>query len=294
MGVRVDGSLVDEGPGGDGGDDEPGAYRDRYLSTTWDDDGSILIRARLPPVEGAMVLAALRKAADAIYRDGTGARSRGRAAHSDAHVSAETPDEPDACGDYPVDVSAETPGGGAAPETPAPHDEWRAAQADALVAVAETILAGGLRTASGPNRHLVIIHADAATLAGEPDGGTWGHVDNGPVLPGETVRRLMCDSSLTFALHGPDGTVTNVSPRAPAVPAAVARAVRLRDQGCVFPGCTRHAFVDLHHIRHRAHRGTNSLANCCQLCRVHHRMIHEGGYTMATATAVRDLPSADD
>lgn len=66
------------------------------------------------------------------------------------------------------------------------------------------------------------------------------------------------------------------------MPAALARAVKLRDGGCVFPGCTRQAFVDLHHIAHRADGGDNTLANAATLCRAHHRMVHEGGFTLAT------------
>jgi hypothetical protein len=94
----------------------------------------------------------------------------------------------------------------------------------------------------------------------------------------------MCDASVMFALDGPDGKVINVSPRAPTVPTALARAVKLRDGACVFPGCTRQTFVDIHHLRHRIDGGVNSRVNLACLCRVHHRMVHEGGFTM-TATA---------
>ena len=61
------------------------------------------------------------------------------------------------------------------------------------------------------------------------------------------------------------------------MPAAVARAVRLRDRHrCRVPGCTRRRYVDVHHLQPRAAGGTHSRTNCLCLCDTHHRMIHEG------------------
>jgi hypothetical protein len=38
--------------------------------------------------------------------------------------------------------------------------------------------------------------------------------------------------------------------------------------------------VDAHHIEHWAHGGETSLRNLVQLCRHHHRLLHEGGYAV--------------
>ncbi len=43
-------------------------------------------------------------------------------------------------------------------------------------------------------------------------------------------------------------------------------------------GCTHDRFVDAHHIRHWANGGETSLDNLALLCRVHHRLVHEGGF----------------
>jgi hypothetical protein len=56
------------------------------------------------------------------------------------------------------------------------------------------------------------------------------------------------------------------------------RALRSRDHGCRFPGCTHDRFVDAHHIRHWANGGKTSLDNLILLCRRHHRLVHEGGF----------------
>ena len=56
------------------------------------------------------------------------------------------------------------------------------------------------------------------------------------------------------------------------------RALRVRDKGCRFPGCTNTRFVDGHHIEHWADGGETSLDNLVLLCRHHHHLVHEGGF----------------
>lgn len=59
------------------------------------------------------------------------------------------------------------------------------------------------------------------------------------------------------------------------------RAASIRDGGCVFPGCDQPPdHCDLHHIRHwTKHSGATDLSNLCLLCRGHHTMVHEIGFT---------------
>ncbi len=54
-----------------------------------------------------------------------------------------------------------------------------------------------------------------------------------------------------------------------------------RDKGCVFPGCVHKRFVDAHHIRHWSAGGETNLDNLLLLCTRHHRLVHEGGFTIA-------------
>ena len=56
------------------------------------------------------------------------------------------------------------------------------------------------------------------------------------------------------------------------------RALRNRDSGCRFPGCTNNRFVDGHHIKHWADGGETCLDNLVLLCRHHHHLVHEGGF----------------
>lgn len=62
------------------------------------------------------------------------------------------------------------------------------------------------------------------------------------------------------------------------IPPAIRRALKRRDGGCRFPGCSATRFVDAHHIHHWADGGETRLDNLVLLCRRHHRLLHEGGY----------------
>lgn len=53
------------------------------------------------------------------------------------------------------------------------------------------------------------------------------------------------------------------------------RYLRMRDQGCRFPGCdTPAVWCDAHHIVWRSQDGETSNDNCVLLCRYHHRIVH--------------------
>ena len=215
----------------------------RRFGWYWDDDGSLVVNGRLSADDGAVFLAGLGRAADTLRAE---------------------------AGPGPV-------------EGPRAGDGWAAAHADALVAMAETVLAGGVRPAKGTTRHQVVIHVDAATLTDDTNtGGGRCHLEDGPALSADTARRLACDAGIVYLLEGPDGAPVNVSRRTPTVPAALARALKTRDRGCRFPGCTHHRYTDAHHIAHRARGGETTLANLAQLCRTHHRLVHEGGYRIHT------------
>jgi hypothetical protein len=161
------------------------------------------------------------------------------------------------------------------PDGPAgPAREPVATNSDALLLLAETFLTHSAPERGG-DRFQVVINVDADVLANDADGMC--ELDGGPALAPETVRRISCDASIVEAT---DSAVDRAWKKAPAIPAATRRAVRRRDRGCRFPGCGRRAFTQVHHIRHRAHHGDNALANLVELCWFHHRLVHEGGWSI--------------
>ncbi|MGA7688956.1 MAG: HNH endonuclease signature motif containing protein, partial [Jiangellales bacterium] len=59
------------------------------------------------------------------------------------------------------------------------------------------------------------------------------------------------------------------------------KALRVRDGGCVHPGCTRtSAYCDAHHVGHWADGGLTALTNLVLLCRHHHRTLHAGLWSL--------------
>lgn len=61
------------------------------------------------------------------------------------------------------------------------------------------------------------------------------------------------------------------------VPAAVLRAVRLRDRNrCRNEACGRRRYVDVHHLESRETGGVHSRKNLCCLCSTCHRKLHRG------------------
>lgn len=210
----------------------------------WDDDGCLVLRARLSPEDGAVVVKALEEAK----------RSLADEERANAPVG---------------DVPAGTPEG---------PDRVTARRADALLRVAEASLAAGLGARSGGERTMVVVHVGAEVLAGEnPDGRC--HVEDGPALSPETARRQACDSSVVTITEA-DGEPLSVGRRTRSIPPAIRRALEARDEGCVFPGCGARRYVEGHHVQHWAEGGETSLANLVSLCWAHHRAVHEGGFRL--------------
>jgi hypothetical protein len=67
------------------------------------------------------------------------------------------------------------------------------------------------------------------------------------------------------------------------IPAAIRRAVILRDQHCRFPGgCDQPAAgCEVHHLQHRKDGGPTSVTDCALFCFFHHQVvIHQWGWTV--------------
>jgi hypothetical protein len=149
---------------------------------------------------------------------------------------------------------------------------------DALIVMADALLARETGERSSGARFQIQINVDAEVLAGDTEGTC--ELDGGPAIAPETARRLSCDASIVEAVHDAADRAHPSSQKAPAIPAATRRAVHARDQGCRFPDCGGRVFTHIHHVRHRAHKGGNEMANLVELCWFHHRLVHEGGWSL--------------
>ena len=216
----------------------------RALHVYQDEDGMVVLRGRLAPEVGALLLRALDAARETLYqrRRATGA------------IPATT------------DPAAEAP-------------TRTQQQADALALLAETALHHELDPGAPGDRYQVVVHVDAAVLA-DPDQPGQSVLEEGPHVSAETSRRLACDTSRVVMRHDEDGHVVEIGARTRTIPPALRRALHHRDRSCRFPGCHVRAGQG-HHVRHWAQGGPTTLSNLALLCRRHHRAVHEEGYQIA-------------
>ncbi len=225
------------------------AFRSRCLSRSNHPDGTMTITVDLPKEMGDLVMKAIEIAGEAIERDsGHAAEDR--------------------------------------------QDDFFRKQADALVQVAKGYLTGGsTNKTSTADHYQVMVHVDECALVYDRDGreqqgreeeaaesqkeGT-GKSD----LPIESVRRITCDASIVPVSEDKKGNPLNVGRKQRVVSPPLKRALLSRDKCCAFPGCSHDRWLDSHHVRHWADGGETNLSNLVLLCSHHHRLLHEGGYTI--------------
>jgi hypothetical protein len=248
-------------------------HKHRALHVYHDDDGMVIVRARLEPQAGAVLIQAVAAAREALRQ-----RVRAKDAASgpagpqfvDGQAGRRSIDG--SAGPQLVDGSAEPRYQDGSPEAPTIEQQ----EADALALVAETALHHGIDPGTPGERYQVVVHVDAAVLA-DADAPGQSVVEDGAYVPAETSQRLACDASRVVMRHDADGRITEVGVRTRTIPPALRRALEHRDQGCRFPGCGR-KLGQGHHIRHWAHGGPTTLSNLTMLCRRHHRAVHEEGF----------------
>lgn len=122
---------------------------------------------------------------------------------------------------------------------------------------------------------------------------------NGVPINRRTAERLLCEADVTALLTrvGLDGIIEPLgvahTKRYPTP--SERRALALRDQGCVFPGCdARVEWTDAHHLDHWHLHERTELARLVLLCRYHHHCVHEGGYQLHRgATGAVDVVRPD-
>jgi Domain of unknown function (DUF222)/HNH endonuclease len=244
----------------------------RRLVWRFEEDGSLSGTFRLPPLQGAVLLKALRVAC--------------------ADLAGPPPAAP------AVQTSAP------AVQTSAPAVQTSASLADGLVAVAESFLAGKVAGADDAEVYQVVVHVGTDAVAegpapapaaqagvsaetparvpGDPADPARCHVEDGPAISVSTAQMLSCTAALSWMRHD-RGAVLALGRRRRKPNAAIRRAARERDHcRCRFPGCESRR-VDLHHIQHWINGGRTDLDNLISLCAYHHKLVHDRGYLIAAS-----------
>ena len=151
---------------------------------------------------------------------------------------------------------------------------WSTRQADAFVNMVTGFLTGTENDQQTNDNYLVTIHVDQSALQGK---------DGRSALPIETVKRLCCDGPAVVLIETEKGEPLSIGRKSRIIPKAIERAVRARDNnGCRFPGCHHHRFLQCHHVEHWSGHGETSLDNLMLLCTQHHTLVHEGGFHIET------------
>ena len=295
----------------------------RTLSMQVDEDGMVVLRGRLPPEVGAVLLRAVEAAMEQVPAtvDGgepTIAQRRADALGLVAESALAGGLDPGNPGDrFQVTVHVQADAlpardpADAAPRVAAETREVSPASSEP-VAPAGSRIAADTRvvslTPAEPGAQTANLGAEQATIgaprisaetfevseaafervAPETDldaGQAVIEQAGGLHLGKEAARRVACDAGLVVLRHAADGQVLDVGRRSRTVPSAMRRALLSRDHGqCQFPGCeSRHC--DAHHVEHWADGGETRLQNLVLACRFHHRALHEGGFRVVPGDA---------
>ena len=100
----------------------------------------------------------------------------------------------------------------------------------------------GARPARGGEKYQVVVHVDGETL--KTGGPGRCELKQGSCLAIETAKLIACDASLVEIKEDEHGDVLDIRRKSRTIPPSIARALRARDRGCRFPGCTNRHFVD--------------------------------------------------
>jgi len=235
-------------------------HEGRYLRYHFDEQGMLLLRGRLPAEMGAAVVKALEAAEDALFS----------APQSAEGVSAETSD--------PAGAVRPAQNGRDGWVRDSSTREQRAA--DALLLMSCCALEHGLEHGSLADKYQVLVHVDATVLANPAAEGR-SEVTVAGGVSAETCRRLACDAAVVTKVEGEGGEPLHLGRRTRKINAPLRRALHSRDATCQFPGCTHTRFLEAHHVKHWAEGGETALENLVLCCGFHHRLIHEGGFSVA-------------
>ena len=161
------------------------------------------------------------------------------------------------------------------------------------IAHLEIVRRGRVRGATqhGDPRPSVGVTIDARTLAGEPVGGLDDlstrecGLDDGTPIDRRSVDRLLCNARVQAFLVriGVDGEVETlgVTDLLRDATRRQRRALKRRDGGCVFPGCSAPpSWCQAHHLVPWECGGETLLSNLALLCSFHHHQVHEGGWRL--------------
>ena len=118
----------------------------------------------------------------------------------------------------------------------------------------------------------LVIQASDPVHASTPDGVR---------LQDGTTRLLNCDPKIQALIINSLGIPLDLGTAVRYATPNQRKAIAIRDQGCIVPGCDApHNWVDLHHVEEAQDGGPTDLNNLVSLCKPHHALLHTNGWTI--------------
>lgn len=239
------------------------AHRNRYLTLSPIGDGGY----RMHGTFDAAATAVIRAALDPLCSPKAGRAAAAQAARASTGTDSE-----------PADTA--TPAAAADSNTKVDPDPRSSGQrrADALVEICRVALRTTELPANGGEPPQVIVTIPLDSLRRKIG---VARTDTGETLTPVQARQIACDAQILPIVLGGAGQVLDVGRTRRLFTGPLRRALVLRDGGCAFPACDRPPrLCEGHHIRSWIDGGPTSLENGVLLCGHHHKIVHEGFWSV--------------
>lgn len=106
-------------------------------------------------------------------------------------------------------------------------------------------------------------------------------LEYGGQLSAAHTRMLLCDAQVLPVVLGGESQILDVGREKRTATPAQRRAVAARDRGCAHPGCDQPPHrCEIHHVTPWAQGGKTDIDDLAMFCWLHHRMVHESGWTI--------------
>jgi hypothetical protein len=181
--------------------------------------------------------------------------------------------------------------------------------ADALIEACQDLLDSGALGSKHQQRPHVLVTVDAAEFRAGLGGLLHLPGTAAEPITAATVDQYLCDADVSLILTRPtQGTdqststdggydwlhdaareVLYVGRTRRTAPPRLRKALAIRDQHCVFPGCAVDpSRCDAHHVREWTKDGLTDPSNMLLICRAHHTLVHKQHWTITRRPGFRD------
>lgn len=113
------------------------------------------------------------------------------------------------------------------------------------------------------------------------------HEGMSTAVSADTVKQLFCGAAIQAVATDSMRRIRSLGSASRIFDANQRRAISVRDQGCVIPGCSvPPAWCEIHHVKPHAIGGPTHTDNGVLLCGFHHRTIDSSGWTITMRAGV--------